>query len=366
MAGTADLQAAFVLKGTLPAPFVDNAVTVERESLEERSSTPVAKGTLAGGSLDLQVDAGPGLYTLKLGEAQVSFVAGSDQTLTVTVSPGKKKPQVGGAADQDAYLAYEEFRSTSLARHVLVVREAIRTAASAGNDTEVDRLTEAEVTGYQTHRRELNDFTLDHLRGTAALYAASLRWDGDYRLDDLKAAVTAYATDNTSADIVGLMQERIARFEAVAIGAIAPELSGPAPEGGKVSLASLRGKFVLVDFWASWCAPCRNENRNYAELYRSYRDKGFEILAVSVDQSGPAWRGAIAKDGAAWLHLSDLSGWKSPLAARYNVAALPASFLLDPQGRIIAKDARGSALAAVLEQHLRRPLAQSAATRTAP
>jgi thiol-disulfide isomerase/thioredoxin len=110
---------------------------------------------------------------------------------------------------------------------------------------------------------------------------------------------------------------------------------------------------VLVDFWASWCAPCRSENRHYAELYGKFRGAGFEILAVSVDQDAAGWKAAIRKDGALWKHISDLSGWKSPLAARYGVTALPASFLLDRAGRIIAKDVRGPALAAAVEQALK-------------
>jgi peroxiredoxin len=97
------------------------------------------------------------------------------------------------------------------------------------------------------------------------------------------------------------------------------------------------------------------ENRHYVELYRRYRDAGFEILAVSVDQSGPAWKAAIAKDRATWRHLSDLTGWKTPLAAAYNVAALPASFLIDPTGKIIAKDLRGSRLTTELERVFPRP-----------
>ncbi len=351
-------MASFTLQGTLGGPFAQEAVTVERESLEERSFTPVTKGALAAGRLELRVEAEPGLYRLRIGDRQVPFVAGSDQTLAVTASPDGKALQVSGAPDQDRFLAYEAFRAESLNRHVLRVREAIRVAGAAGNAAEVDRLTEEEVTGYQIHRRELNDFTLSQLQGTAALYAASLRWDGDHRLSELKAAVRAYAAAAPGAAIVRNMDERIARFEAVAIGAIAPDLAGPTPDGGERSLASLRGKYVLVDFWASWCAPCRSENRNYVTLYEKYRAAGFEILAVSVDQSGAGWRDGIKKDNATWQHISDLTGWKTPLAARYNVSALPASFLLDPDGRILAKDARGPRLAALLEQHLGRAAAR--------
>ena len=142
--------------------------------------------------------------------------------------------------------------------------------------------------------------------------------------------------------------------QAATPGSKAPEF---ALEGrsGPVELAKYRGKYVYLDFWASWCGPCRVENRNYVELYQKYRAAGFEILAVSVDQNGAAWKTGIAKDQATWRHISDLSGWKSPLAAAYNVAALPASFLLDPTGKIVGKDLRGPALAARLESLLARP-----------
>ena len=352
------LRAAFTLRGELGAPFSQGSVTVQRESLADRSLTPVATGAVTAGRLELRVDAEPGLYRLTLGDLQVPFVAGADQTVVVAVPNDGKGLRLAGSADQDAYLAYEAFRAESLARNVLRVREAIQAATAAGNVAEIDRLTESEVTGYQTHRRELNDFTLQKLKGTAALYAASLRWDGDHRLNELKEAVRVYAAAVPGAGIVREMEERIARFEAVALGAVAPALSGPTPAGGERTLASFRGKYVLVDFWASWCPPCRTENRNYVALYEKYRAAGFEILAVSVDQSGPAWREAIKKDNASWQHISDLTGWKTPLAASYNVSALPASFLLDPEGRILAKDARGARLAALLEQYLGRAVAR--------
>jgi peroxiredoxin len=340
------LHAAFELVGELPATFTGLAVTVSRDSLETRTSTPVGAERVSGTTVRVRVEAEAGLFTVRIGEVAGSFVATDGRTLQFTAAADGKSLKVAGGPEQDLYIAYENFRAASLARHLAPVREAI---AAARDDAELARHTEKEVTATLDHRRELNDFTLARLRGSPALYASSLRWDGDHRLEELAAAVSEYSRLFPAQEIARLMEARIARFRATAIGAVAPALVGPSPSGAPLRLADLRGRHVLVDFWASWCGPCRVENRNYVELYRRYRGAGLEILAVSVDQNAVAWKAAIAKDDARWLHLSDLQGWQTPLAAAYNVTALPASFLLDPEGRIIARDLRGKKLAERLE-----------------
>ena len=346
------LRAAFELSAQLPASFADGPVTVSRESLEARESKPVASARLVNGRFTLNVEQGAGLFSLSVGNAEISFVAGEGQALRVMTGAEGSGLRIVGGNDQEAFAAYEAFRRESIARLVTPIRESIAARQAANDQAAVVDLTREEVMALRAHRRELNDFTVTKLRGSAALYAASLRWDGDHRLDELAEVVRDFVTKFPGAEIARLMEERIARFRAIAVGTVAPELTGASPDGGAVSLKDLRGRFVLVDFWASWCGPCRLENREYVEFYRRYRAAGFEILAVSVDQDARSWRAAIVKDGAAWRHMSDLTGWSSPLAARYNVTALPASFLLDREGRIVAKDVRGKELAAWLAERL--------------
>jgi peroxiredoxin len=122
------------------------------------------------------------------------------------------------------------------------------------------------------------------------------------------------------------------------IGSVAPEISLPDPHGDTISLSSLRGKYVLLDFWASWCSPCRHENPNLVANYKKYHDKGFEIFQVSLDKSKESWEKAIQDDHLDWYHVSDLNYWNSVVVPLYNIQGIPANFLLDKDGKIIAKN----------------------------
>ena len=135
-------------------------------------------------------------------------------------------------------------------------------------------------------------------------------------------------------------------------GAMAPEINLKTPEGETLALSSLRGKVVLIDFWASWCGPCRKENPNVKIIYDKYKDKGFEIYGVSLDNNGDQWKAAIAKDGLGWKHVSDLGGWKSSAAQLYQVHSIPQTFLLDKEGRIIKSGFRSHELETLLQDLL--------------
>ena len=130
------------------------------------------------------------------------------------------------------------------------------------------------------------------------------------------------------------------------IGKIAPDFSAPSPEGDLIKLSDIKGKVTLIDFWASWCKPCRIENPNVVKAYKKYHDKGLEIISVSLDKPGKkdAWLKAIKDDNMQWHHVSNLKYWNDPVAKMYQVRSIPATFLLDGEGKIIAKKLRGAAL----------------------
>jgi peroxiredoxin len=142
------------------------------------------------------------------------------------------------------------------------------------------------------------------------------------------------------------------KMKVTAIGQITPEIEMPDPDGQVIKLSSLRGKYVLVDFWAKWCGPCRRENPNVVKAYNKYKDKGFEVFGVSLDRNKEDWLQAIQEDGLTWTHVSDLKYFESKAAEDFNITAIPFSILLDPQGKIIAKNLRGAALDKKLEEVL--------------
>ena len=175
---------------------------------------------------------------------------------------------------------------------------------------------------------------------------------------DLDAAEFQPIYNNFSEDVKNtqagkILKEKLIVLSKTAIGNMAVDIKGLDPDGKSISLMEIKGKITLIDFWASWCGPCRKENPNVVKLYNKYHSKGFEILSVSLDEKAESWKAAIMKDGLIWYHVSDMKGWKSDYAQIYGIQAIPQTVLIDSEGKIIARNVMGNELDSMLAELLK-------------
>lgn len=194
------------------------------------------------------------------------------------------------------------------------------------------------------------NFVKEHNSSAVAAYITLVQLSNQIESAELDTIVNGFPQEISQSEYVVKLKKIADGIRSTAIGKVAPDFTMNDPQGKPIQLSSLRGKVVMIDFWASWCGPCRQENPNVVKLYQQYHDKGFEILGVSLDRTKEEWEKAIKDDQLSWLHVSDLQYWQNNAAQLYAVSAIPQTYLLDKDGKIIAKGLRSEQLATKLNE----------------
>ena len=225
--------------------------------------------------------------------------------------------------------------------------------ASQANQQGDQATVEAIIAQYESIQQKSESHLKELIRETSpsltSVYGLNfLDLDANFDFFDTVATTTSEVLPNNF--MVNKMKERVDMARFLFVGKVAPDFTLADTEGVDFSLSDLRGKYVLLDFWAAWCKPCRAENPNVLRMYNIYGGEQFEILGVSLDRTKEAWVKAIVDDGLPWKHVSDLKYFNSEAATLYNINAIPATFLIDPEGKILAKNLRGPTLEAKLQE----------------
>ncbi|MEC4005867.1 TlpA disulfide reductase family protein [Flavobacterium sp. SUN052] len=218
---------------------------------------------------------------------------------------------------------------------------------------------------YSAIQKEMNDYMSKFPEENTDAYISLVILESkfsaqDFNLENIKKTFNAIDSDLKATKIGKAIQEKLNTIEknnkikpeTALVGKLAPDFSAKNPEGQEISLKQSLGKVTIIDFWASWCGPCRAENPNVVAIYNEFHSKGLNIIGVSLDDDLNNWKDAIAKDKITWTQVSNLKKWKDPIAAIYGVEAIPATFILDSNGIVVVKDLRGEELKAKIKELL--------------
>lgn len=270
----------------------------------------------------------------------------------ITVSAKKdslRSTKVTGSPTNDVFNSYIA-EMEKLSKEVMALQEKFQSAMAVNNTSAAEKAKIDYQAMIDNNKVYTKNFVKEHANSVVAAYIALFQLANQIDGAELEELTNAFSPEISKSEYVVKLKELVQEQKKTSIGAMALDFTMNDTEGKPVQLSSLKGKVVLVDFWASWCGPCRQENPNVVKVYQQYHPKGFEILGVSLDRSKDDWLKAIKDDNLTWLHVSDLQYWQNAAARLYGVNSIPQSFLLDKDGKIIAKGLRGDQLAKKLAE----------------
>lgn len=297
----------------------------------------------------------PRFYTLDAGEFQYPMVLQNGDKVGFEVDFGKDPFQytISGSEVSEKIKSFGEIRNKYEKESAEIENEfSANMKENPGNETLIREKSFAkfqkmlESSGKET--LEFAEKNKDNLAGFYAVLSLDPSLYEKQMIDYAEEIKDKFPENSTVQSFVNHMAE----LKLLSVGQMAPDFQSVDPDGKVIKLSDFKGKYTLLDFWAAWCLPCRQENPNIVEQHAKYKDKGFTVLGVSLDDERSAWLKAIKDDKLDWTNVSDLARWNTEAAQLYKINAIPASFIIGPDGTILAKNLRGSALGEFLKEHL--------------
>lgn len=359
-------QTGFSIKGKIPAKYDGQKVMLEyrTEKQEVKDSAVVKNGSFSfKGKVNAVVKAYLNLKPTEENKETANnddFYSRNYQTfflentnISIVGNQISNATIKGGPAQSDYLLLKSQLKSLE-AKQMVLNEQVMRSFRNKKEDSTSKDAPNEFAPQLQRLYSEIgkiqNAFIQQHPDSYVSLDLINERNDGAVELEKLKRDLKRLSPRMKNTAIGKNLQVKLAMAEKTGIGQQALDFTQNNTEGKPVTLSSLRGKYVLVDFWASWCAPCREENPTVLKAYQKFKDKNFEIISISLDDKKEPWLKAIEADGLPWIQLSDLKGWKNAVARLYGVTSVPQNLLLDPNGKIVAKNLRGEELQMELDK----------------
>ncbi len=347
----------FLISGT--ANGIENGKKVFVEIQDENGVIAKDTGVIENGKFELKgstdnIDLG--FIRIENEKINLPIILEEGKIKINIVKDSLQKSTIEGTFNNDKF---QKFNNESVA-----ILEKVKKFEKENNPKMQKALTENDTVTvnkikkeYKNFQNDMNDYSKTFIKNNPDAFISVLLLENFLMREYIPATEIKSFYDKLDKKLVNTksaqnIKKTLDLMLAVVVGKPAPKFSAKSPEGKLISLDESLGKVTIVDFWASWCAPCRKENPNVVALYNEYHSKGLNIIGVSLDQDAKKWKDAIAKDNLSWIHVSNLKYWDEPIGKQYGISSIPATFILDAKGNIVAKDLRGDALRAKVKELL--------------